>query len=148
MVATMPEILEMTIADYDEVIALWQATENVGLSDADSRDGVDAYLKRNAGLSVVARQNGRLVGALLAGHDGRRGYLHHLAVAPELRRRGLGRTLVDECLTRLAAVGIQKSHAWIYHDNAAGLEFWQEIGWTLRTDLKVTSRQWSAIPSR
>jgi len=140
MAAAMPVISEMTIADYDEVLALWQATENMGLSEADSRKGVDAYLQRNDGLSLLARQGGRLAGAVLCGHDGRRAYLHHLAVARDFRHRGIGRALVEECLARLAARGIQKCHASVYPGNLAGLEFWNQIGWTCRTDLQLISR--------
>lgn len=148
MVARMPLFSEMTIADYGEVLALWQATENVGLSDADSRDGLDAYLKRNAGLSLVARHEGRLIGAVLCGHDGRRGYLHHLAVVPGFRKQGIGRALVDRCLARLAALGIQKCHVWVYEANRAGLEFWEQIGWAARTELQVVSRNTSDVGTK
>jgi ribosomal protein S18 acetylase RimI-like enzyme len=133
-------VSEMTIADYGEVFALWQATENVGLSDADSREGMEAYLARNAGLSLIARHEGLFVGAVLCGHDGRRGYLHHLAVAPELRLRGLARELIDRCLAGLASVGIQKCHAWVYAENRAGLEFWKRTGWASRLELQVVTR--------
>lgn len=139
-----PVYSEMTIADYDEVWALWQATENMGLTDADSRSGVEAYLKHNSGLSVVVRQNGRLIGAVLCGHDGRRAYLHHAAVAREFRNRGIGRALVEDCLSRAAAQGIEKCHAWVYRENAAGLEFWRQIGWTARTELQIVSRKIAA----
>ena len=141
MTAARPVISEMTIADYGEVSALWRATENVGLSDADSPQGIAAYLQRNPGLSLVARQDRRLVGAVLCGHDGRRAYLHHLAVAADSRQHGIGRSLVEECLARAAAVGIEKCHAWVYHENVAGLQFWEQIGWTSRTELKIVSRR-------
>jgi ribosomal protein S18 acetylase RimI-like enzyme len=144
MAAASPVFSEMTIADYGEVLALWQATENVGLSDADSREGVATYLARNPGLSLVARHEGRLVGALLCGHDGRRGYLHHLAVTPEFRLRGLGRALVERCLARLADVGIQKCHAWVYAENRAGIEYWKRTGWSPRMELLVVSRDIAA----
>lgn len=139
---TLPALVvsEMTIGDYDEVFSLWKGTAGIGLSDADSREGTAAYLKHNPGLSVVARQGGRLVGAVLCGHDGRRAYLHHLAVAGDFRHRGVGRRLVDECLARAAAQGIHKSHAWVYAENQSGLEFWQQIGWTCRTELQIMSR--------
>ncbi|TLN13669.1 N-acetyltransferase, partial [bacterium] len=75
------EYRPMTIDDYDEIIELWKTTEGVGLSDADSRRGINLFLQRNPNLSVVARDEDKLVGAVLCGHDGRRGYLHHLAVA-------------------------------------------------------------------
>jgi GNAT superfamily N-acetyltransferase len=85
--------------DYDAVLALWQRCEGVGLTPSDSREAVRAYLIRNPGLSFVARQDGKIVGAVLCGHDGRRGYLYHLAVAPENRHQGLGRAIVDACLS-------------------------------------------------
>jgi N-acetylglutamate synthase len=131
---------EMTIADYDEVFDLWNSTAGIGLSDADSQEGTAAYLAHNPGLSVVARQNGRLLGAVLCGHDGRRAYLHHLAVAVDARHQGIGRRLVDECLARAAAQGIRKAHAWVYCENHSGLEFWRQIGWTGRTELQIFSR--------
>jgi ribosomal protein S18 acetylase RimI-like enzyme len=130
---------DMTIADYPEVMALWQATENMGLTDADSSVGIAAHLTRNPGLSLVARDEGRLVGAVLCGHDGRRAYLHHLAVAAHYRQHGIGRRLVEECLARAAAQGILKAHAWVYCENRAGLEFWNQIGWTCRTELQIVS---------
>lgn len=134
------ELATMTANDYDAVLALWRSTENVGLSTADTRESIHAYLDRNPGLSLVARSGDRVIGAVLAGHDGRRGYLHHLAVAPEYRRQGVGTVLVDTCLARLAAAGIQKCHIHLFHQNDDGQEFWASAGWSLRTDLKVMSK--------
>jgi len=82
------DIREMTIGDYDEVLALWKGTEGVGLTPADSRQNVARFLARNPGLSLVARAGGKIVGAVLGGHDGRKGYLYHLAVAPAIAARG------------------------------------------------------------
>jgi putative acetyltransferase len=135
------QIAEMTAGDYDEVFRLWESADGVGLSDADSRDGVVAYLGRNAGLSLVARHGGRIVGAILCGHDGRRGYLHHLAVATDHRHRGIGTALARECLSRLANVGIRKCHVWVFQENRDAQRFWQKLGWTDRADLKVVSKE-------
>jgi putative acetyltransferase len=135
------QILAMTAADYAEARSIWEATEGIGLSDADSREGVLAFLERNPGLSLVAKQDGRIIGTVLCGHDGRRGYLHHLAVAPEYRGQGLGRRLVDTCLARLAAAGIQKCHAWVYTENRDGQGFWRKIGWHERHDLRIITRE-------
>ena len=134
-------IAEMTAADYDAAFALWQQTEGIGLSAADSREGIDAYLARNPGLSLVAREDGRLVGTCLCGHDGRRGYLHHLAIVPTHRDRGLGRRLVQSCLERLAALGIDTCHAFLRADNSAGLAFWRAVGWQERMDVKLVSKE-------
>jgi N-acetylglutamate synthase len=131
---------EMTIDDYESVSTLWLNTENVGLNESDSRSNMEAYFQRNSGLSTVALACGRIIGAILAGHDGRRGYLHHLAVAPEFRKRGIGSSLVDHSMSKLQRLGIQKCHIFLFEDNASGREFWQRAGWTLRTDLNLMSK--------
>jgi len=125
----------MVPADHAPVHALWRACEGIGLSAADRRPGIAAYLRRNRNLSFVAVAGGRIIGAVLCGHDGRRGYLHHLAVGPEWRRRGIGRALVDAALARLAAAGIAKCNLFLYDHNAAGRAFWRQHGWSARPDL-------------
>jgi ribosomal protein S18 acetylase RimI-like enzyme len=133
-------IREMTIQDYDAVIALWQSVDGVGLSDADSREGVGCYLARNPGCSSTAWDGDLLVGAVLCGHDGRRGYIHHLTVRESHRRQGLGKALATRCLDALAAEGIDKCHLFVYVDNTNAAGFWKSIGWTQRVDLHVMSR--------
>jgi len=125
---------------YDEVILLWTQCEGIGLSDADSRENLANYLERNPAMSFVAMSGGTLAGAILSGHDGRRGYLQHLAVARPYRKQGVGRMLVAACLERLAEIGIAKSHIFLFRDNAEGERFWQSIGWSVRNDLKVISK--------
>jgi ribosomal protein S18 acetylase RimI-like enzyme len=132
-------ILPMTIEDYDEVIALWKASPGIGLSDADSRDMISHYLESNPGMSFVARDGGKLVGAALCGHDGRRGYLHHLAVHPDHRKSGTGRLLSERCLAALKANGIARCHIFVYANNPGGLAFWNKLGWYERTELKLMS---------
>ncbi len=113
--AAMPvQIHPMTIADYDQVLALWQQCEGVGLGAADSRDNIAAYLIRNPNMSFIARSDESLIGAVLCGHDGRRGYLHHLAVHPTARRQGIARQLVDRCLRELQRAGIAKCHLFVF----------------------------------
>ncbi|MDJ0756402.1 MAG: GNAT family N-acetyltransferase [Ardenticatenaceae bacterium] len=133
-------ILPFEIDAYDEVLALWQRCEGVGLSTADTRENIDSYLKRNPGLSFVALINGQIVGAILCGHDGRRGYIHHLAVHPNCRRQGVARQLVDHGLTALSAAGIQKCHLFIFNDNSEGILFWKSVGWIYRSDIHVMSK--------
>ena len=125
------------IADYDAVTALWRRTEGVGLNECDTRRAIAAYLRRNPRLSFVAEQDGRIVGAVLCGHDGRRGYLHHLAVAKRHRQRGIGRRLVNACLAKLRQAGISKCNIFIFANNAAGMKFWVHTGWKLRTELRL-----------
>ena len=134
-------ITDMNPDDYDAVFALWEQTEGVGLTASDSREVVHAFLVRNPGLSLVARHDGRIIGAVLCGHDGRRGFLYHLAVAREYRKQGLARAIVDTCLSRLAAVGILKATIFVYGHNDIGNRFWRKVGWKDRTDLVVLQRE-------
>jgi putative acetyltransferase len=125
------------IEDFDAVIALWRRTEGVGLNESDTRRAITAFLRRNPRLSFVAEKDGRIIGAVLCGHDGRRGYLHHLAVSKRHRRRGIGRLLVNACLAKLRQAGIQKCNIFIFANNAAGMKFWAHTGWSLRTELRL-----------
>lgn len=134
------EITEMTIDDYDAVRALWEQTEGVGLSDADTQESIDAYLRRNPGLSFVARDDGQLVGAVLCGHDGRRGYLHHLAVSKSYRRQRIGSSLVEHCLAMPGSLGILKCNIMVFADNGDGATFWERGGWCERVDLRIRQR--------
>jgi putative acetyltransferase len=132
---------EFALADCDRVLALWRSCEGIGLNESDTREAIAAFLVRNPGLSLVATdESGVIVGAVLGGHDGRRGYLHHLAVAPAHRRRGLGRRLVDETLARLRRQGIQKCNIFLYAANATGRAFWMHEGWSAREDLVILQK--------
>ncbi len=133
-------ISQFEIVLYENVLLLWQQCEGVGLSDADSRQNIQTYLHRNPGMSFVALSSVKVVGVVLAGHDGRRGYIHHLAVHPEYRRKGIARQLVERCLAVLADSGIQKCHIFIFNDNTNGIEFWKSIGWDHRSDISVISK--------
>ena len=133
------EIYPMTIDDYDEVIELWKTSEGMGLSDADTRRNINLFLLRNPNLSLVARDSEKLVGAVLCGHDGRRGYLHHLAVARPYRMQNIGSTLAEGCLERLRLEGIHKCHLFVYEQNYHAIAFWKKTGWVQRLDLVLMS---------
>lgn len=130
----------MTIADYDQVIRLWSNTEGIGLSDADTQENIEKFLERNTGLSLVAKTESKIVGAILAGHDGRRGYLHHLCVSSAHRRSGIGRRLLENCLDRLKERGIHKCHVFVFVDNQQGLSFWSKGGFKMREELYLLSK--------
>lgn len=125
--------------DIPAARALWQATPGVGLSAADEPAALQAFLARNIGTSFVAESAGRLTGTILVGHDGRRGLIHHLAVAADQRRSGLGRALVDAGLAALRAQGIDKCHLMVFADNTEGAAFWTGIGATRRDELQLYS---------
>ena len=133
-------IQEMMIDHYDRVLALWQASEGVGLSEADSRVSIAGFLERNPGLSFVAFVGEQLVGVVLCGHDGRRGYIHHLAVSHNHRRQGIGRILMDHSLAALERAGIDKCHIFVFRENKTALNFWQSTGWIERVDLTMWSK--------
>jgi putative acetyltransferase len=135
-----PRVRILRISDYRSVYALWKKTEGIGLSESDTRGAIDRFLRRNRNLSLVATDGRRLVGTILCGHDGRRGYLHHLVVVPALRRRGLGRKLVGICLEKLHAEGIPKCNLFLFASNASGKAFWRRIGWNVRDDLRLVQR--------
>ena len=134
--------------DYDAAFALWRRCEGIGLGASDTKAAIAAYLRRNPGLSFVAHRKGRLVGTVLCGHDGRRGYLHHLAVSKRYRREGLGRRLVDICLESLRRMDIHKCNIFVFADNVEGLTFWTRTGWTPRPDLSLLQVDLSGACSR
>ena len=134
------EIREFTIEDYEPVYALWKASEGIDLSDADSKEGIKHFLEHNPGLSFIAVQDKQVVGAALCGHDGRRGYIHHLAVAKSHRRQGIGKSLVGRCIYALMRIGISKSHLFVFENNTGAIDFWKKVGWTERFELMMMSQ--------
>jgi putative acetyltransferase len=126
----------MEKGDLAEVIQFWQGMEGIGLSESDSYSALSFYLQRNPGLSWVGRNRDReLIGAVLCGHDGRRGFLHHLAVARDCRRKGIGRALVERCLSSLRELKILKCNVFLFSHNPEGEAFWRGMGWKRREDL-------------
>lgn len=129
-------IRTMTIADYEDVYALWTGTAGMGMRSLDdSPEGIAQFLRRNPSTSFVAEEDGTLAGVLLSGHDGRRGYIYHAAVRPESRGRGTGRLLVDSALNALRAEGINKVALVVFAGNELGNGFWEAIGFSKRDDL-------------
>lgn len=135
------EIAEFTGAEYDQALELWRRSDGVGLSEADSRENIARYLDRNPGMSLVARAGGVVVGTILAGHDGRRGYIHHLAVDASARRQGIGRSLVEAALAALKGAGILKCHLFLFNKNESGLSFWRSQHWEKREDICIVSKE-------
>lgn len=133
---SMPvEIGEMTIADYDDVLSLVRATPGGAIRGADSREATERYLVRNPELSFVAKCATRIVGCVMCGHDGRRGYLQHLAVDPAYQRRDIGTALVERCLMELKRLRIDKTHIDVFIANAPAHEYWTSRGWKRRDDI-------------
>jgi len=135
----MISIREMDISDYDTVIELWHQSEGLLLREADSREHIARYLKRNPGLSFVALRQKQIVGAVLVGTDGRRGYLQHLAVSPDHRHQGIGSQLVSESIRALESIGILKTHLFVIHDNRGVQTFYEKLGWFPRDEVRMYS---------
>jgi ribosomal protein S18 acetylase RimI-like enzyme len=134
----MDEVLiqPMTIADYDEVRSLWMTIQGFGIRTLDdSPADIHRFILRNPTTSVVARANGRIVGSILCGSDGRQGALYHVCVAREYRRRGIGTRMVGYCMEQLRLMGINKVSLIAFTRNDAGNAFWKQIGWTRKSDV-------------
>lgn len=132
----MMNIRVMTIDDYDGVYDLWINTPGMGLNTTDdSRVGIGKYLKRNPSTSFVAECDGRIIGVIMAGHDGRRGYIHHTAVLPDYRNQGIAKKLVDCAMSALDEEGINKVALVAFKTNDIGNSFWENIGFVERDDL-------------
>ena len=126
----------MTIEDYQGVHDLWMTIKGFAIrSIDDSREGVERFLKRNPATSVVAEENGEIVGSILCGHDGRRGCLYHVCVREDCRMRGIGKSMVVRCMEELEKEKISKVSLIAFTENDIGNAFWKEIGWTMREDL-------------
>ena len=126
----------MQTQDYDQVYALWMSIRGFSIrSIDDSREGVARFLRRNPDTSVVAVADGRVVGAILCGHDGRRGCLYHVCVREEYRMHGIGKAMVVVCMNALKKEGISKVSLIAFTANDVGNAFWKQIGWTRREDL-------------
>ena len=144
----------MTEADVGTVLDLWYGTDGLLMRTIDSVPSINRFLERNPGLSFVAETGGgavgpanqaanptsSIVGAVICGHDGRRGYLHHLAVDQGFRKRGIGRALSERCLAALRAAGITKCHLFVRTVNPEAVAFWEAAGWHMRDDTHMLSR--------
>ncbi|MCG9676723.1 GNAT family N-acetyltransferase [Vibrio sp. Isolate24] len=135
----MVTIRPMTIEDYDAVIRLWLQTEGMSVRDADSREHIALYLDRNPNLSFVAISEGHIIGAVLVGTDGRRGYLQHLAVLPQFRGQRIGYQLVSQSINALANIGIAKTHLFVHDNNLNAQKFYEKLGWFPRDNIRMYS---------
>ena len=126
----------MTMNDYEQVFALWERISGFALRSVDdSRQGIERFLRRNPNTSVVAELDGRIVGSILCGHDGREASFYHVCVAKEYRKHGIGRRMVRESLQALADEHVSKVSLVAFSSNEVGNVFWESIGWTPRSDL-------------
>ena len=132
----MINIRVMVISDYEEIYDVWINTPGMGLNSTDdSKEGIEKYLKRNPTTSFVAECDGKVVGVIMAGHDGRRGYLHHTAVLSAYRNQGIAKTLVEAAMKALEKEGIHKVALVAFKKNEIGNGFWEHLGFVEREDI-------------
>ena len=128
-------VREMQITDYDSVIQLMQVTPGITVRDADSKEATARYLERNPGLSLVAEQDETIIGCVMCGHDGRRGYLQHLIVSTEYSGKGIAQRMVSTCIGQLEKLGILKTHIDVLVTNKTAIRYWEKLGWKKRDDI-------------
>lgn len=130
------KIRKIKKSDWKKILALWQNIPGMGLNNIDdSKDGIIRFLKRNPKTCFIAEENGTAAGTIIAGHDGRRGYIYHTAVLPEFRRRGIATKLLARSVDALKKQGIAKAALVVFSDNEAGNAFWENQGFTKRSNL-------------
>ena len=130
------QIRKMTIQDYEKVYELWMSCKNMGFNDIDdSKEGISRFLERNPNTSFVAIQNDKLIGIILGGHDGRRGYIYHLSVNENYRKKRIGSELVKNCLDAFKQEKISKVALLVFKYNEVGNLFWEKQGFILREDI-------------
>ncbi|MFR1112002.1 MAG: GNAT family N-acetyltransferase [Blautia sp.] len=135
------DIQLLRIEDYDEVWKIWIHTKGMGLNNRDdSREGIRKFLKKNPSTCYVAREEGEILGVILAGNDGRRGYIYHLAVVEKARRKGVATQSMAAAVEALKKEGIKKVASLVFRDNHAGNKFWDNAGFSSKDELVYRSR--------
>ncbi|HHV34350.1 MAG TPA: GNAT family N-acetyltransferase [Syntrophomonadaceae bacterium] len=133
-------------ADIDAMLNLWRCIPGIGISKGDTVQSLRGFMDKNPSACLILRIDGRLIGTVLGGFDGRRGYIYHLAVHPDYRGRGYGKALLDRVCRELNALGAPKIHLFAFNDNQAAATFYPSQGWEERRDIRVYS--WDANRSR
>ena len=136
----------MTIDDYEKVYELWMSCAGMGLNNLDdSKAGIERFLKRNPDTCFVADVDNNIVGVIIVGNDGRRGYIYHTAVKPQYRKQGIAKSLVDTAMTALKKVGTNKVALVVFDRNEIGNTFWGKMGFTVRNDLVYRNKALAEI---
>ncbi|MCR5007068.1 MAG: GNAT family N-acetyltransferase [Oribacterium sp.] len=136
----------MTIEDYEKVYQLWLSCSGMGLNNLDdSKDGIAKYLDRNSDTCFVAEKSDEIIGVIISGHDGRRGFIYHTAVNPEYRNQGIAKMLVEAAMDALKANGINKVALVVFDRNKDGNAFWEKVGFTVREDLVYRNKTISEL---
>lgn len=134
-------VRKMTIDDYENIYALWLSCAGMGLNNLDdSKEGIEKFLARNPDTCFVAKEDDKIIGAIMVGNDGRRAYIYHTSVHPDFRRKGIAAKLVDTVLAELETLGINKVALVVFERNELGNKFWESMGFTVRDDLTYRNK--------
>jgi len=135
------DIRLMTIDDYENIYELWMSCEGMGLNNLDdSKEGIERFLNRNPDTCFVAEVEDTIVGVIIVGNDGRRGYIYHTAVNPQYRQQGIAKSLVETAMAALQRIGINKAALVVFERNESGNDFWEKMGFTVRDDLRYRNK--------
>ncbi|NLB17934.1 MAG: GNAT family N-acetyltransferase [Syntrophomonadaceae bacterium] len=134
-----PQIQRILPDDIEALQDFWKSVPGVGLGRGDDSESLRLFINKNPSSCLMIKGNHQIIGTVLGGFDGRRGYIYHLAVHPERRRRGLGKLLLEKVGLELKRLGVGKIHLFVLDENANGIEFYEHIGWTRRKDIQVMS---------
>lgn len=127
-------------SDYDQINELWQSIDGLGISESDSEENITQFIENNPHLNYLCENKESVLGTILCGNDGRRGYIYHVAVRKDFQGKGIGKKLTDIALSKLQEQGIKKCHLFVYVDNEKGINFWNANGWEKREDLHLFSK--------
>ena len=134
------EITVFSINDYKEAVSFWKKTVNkMGTGSIDEIESIKAFFNRNPNMSFIARDSGKIIGTILCGHDGRRAFIHHIAISKDYEEKNLVKKLVDKCMRKLEKEGIKKCHVFIFEENPANKEYCKSLHWVERNDIKMFS---------
>jgi ribosomal protein S18 acetylase RimI-like enzyme len=122
------KVVAMNLNRFDELINFWKSIEGLYLSDDDSYENLSVFLKRNPKLNFVVLRGDSIIATIKCSHDGRRGYIHHLAVKEGFRKKGIARELVARCLNNLREKGIKEYRVFVVDSNQEAIRFWKHIG--------------------
>ncbi|MFX1379813.1 MAG: GNAT family N-acetyltransferase [Promethearchaeota archaeon] len=132
------KIEEFSMESYDEIIALWRKT-GINVGSTDTKEEIERMLKRNPQLFLIGKINQKLIGVVMGGFDGRRGYVHHLAIDPDYQKMGYGKMIIDELDVRFRKMGVHKVHLFIEKYNKEVVQFYLNLDWEIRDDLIMMS---------
>ena len=132
------KIEKFTMESYEDIVELWRKS-GISVGSTDTRDEIERMLQRNPNLFLIGKIDNKVIGAVMGGFDGRRGYVHHLAIDPEYQRRGFGTMIMDDLIKRFRKIGVHKVHLFIEKYNKELVEFYMNLGWEIRDDLIMMS---------